>query len=207
MHSKDRRQIPCLRLQPSPPWWRTTRSSRLVSPWICCRSLISRLVSSPGKQLHCTPGKQHSCGKAAASLASRPAAGFGATTRNPPELSASISPSPRSLDTEVPTPSRADDPYSPDLRAPARAQGDWSPVAGPFPLRTTGSRTGLIFLSREERITERASWPAGRGTGTTMPMGPRTPRPSTPKSTALVRRMRHGRSEGGRNNWRSDYLS
>lgn len=138
---KDRRQIPCLRLQPFPS---SVGKPQLVSTrfalGFCCRSLIS-LVSSrlQGNKLHCTALPQPP-GQAAAQL--RESCSF---TGQPPSRwvleptpsethhssRPSISPSPRSLahKREVPTPSRTVDPHSPDLSTCSR-EGVWSPVAG-----------------------------------------------------------------------------
>lgn len=111
-------------------------SSRLVSPWICCRSLISRLVSSPGKQLHLhlhPRASSTAVGELQLHWPSRPACRSGATRETHHSFSAldkPLSPIPRHR--EVSTLSRADDPHPPDLSTCSR-QGNWSPLAGPFP--------------------------------------------------------------------------
>lgn len=214
---KDRRQIPCLRLQPFPS---SVGKPQLVSTrfalGFCCRSLIS-LVSSrlQGNKLHLhctTPGTSSStaAGKLQLHWPAAQPLGFGAhTKRNPPQLSALDKPLP-----PIPRPQERSTHSQPNGRSPlsrsehllSRGRLVTSCCWFPFPFtnrRFLNRIDSCPSLPREEQTTQRVSWLAGRGTGTRMPTGPQTQRPSTPKSTALVRHMRHGRPRGGRSNWKS----
>lgn len=166
---------------------------------------LSRLVSSPGKQaapaLAPPPGTSSStaAGKLQLHWPAAQPLGFGAhTKRNPPQLSAldkPLSPIPRPQERGTHSQPNGRSPLSRSEHLLSRGRLVTSCCWFPFPFtnrRFLNRIDSCPSLPREKKTTERASWLAGRGIGTRMPMGPQTQRPSTPKSTALVRHMRHG---------------